>query len=295
PYQTRWAMYWFDCEIVEAPGTRALAYLAGVLGDWKEADRFYERALTDVETVGRRSMAARIRFELGDLLVRSGREPERARALLGEARALAAEVGLPELVRLIERRHPALGAVPSGGERRSAPPPSRAFAMAAEGEYFAIATARGTLRFKATRGIRYLARLVEQPGVAMHVLELAGSSEHPDRGDAGELLDADAVRAYRTRLEKLREAALDAEARGDVDEKERARDEMEAIARELSRATGRGGRPRRAESAVDRARSAVQRRLKDAIQRIGEQDAELGDWLEQSVITGNYCCFRPRG
>ena len=86
----------------------------------------------------------------------------------------------------------------------------------------------------------------------------------------------------------------EAEARGDADRAERARDEMETIARELARASGRGGRARRAESAVDRARSAVQRRIKDALQRIAEQDAELGAWLQRAVSTGNYCSFRPR-
>jgi non-specific serine/threonine protein kinase len=143
--------------------------------------------------------------------------------------------------------------------------------------------------------MQYLARLVGEPDVAIHVLELAGSGEHVDRGDAGELLDSDAFRAYRKRLEALRETVEDAEARGDTGKAERARDEMEAIARELGRASGPGGRPRRAESAVDRARSAVQRRIKDAIQRIGEQDEELGAWLQRAVTTGNYCCFRPLG
>src|SRR6185436_10318130 len=101
-------------------------------------------------------------------------------------------------------------------------------------------------------------------------------------------------RAYRARLEALRETVEDAEARGDAEKAERARDEMETIAQELGRASGPGGRPRRAESAVDRARSAVQRRIKDAIQRIGEQDEELGTWLQRAITTGNYCCFRSK-
>jgi hypothetical protein len=291
-HATRWAMYWFDCEIVEAPMSRLLAYLAGILGDWDECHRLHERALRAVETVGRRSMAARMRFELGDLLVRASREPDRARALLTDARALAADVGLPELVALIDRRHPTLASAEVIATR-SAPP--RTFSIVAEGEYFAIATTRGTLRFKVSRGMQYLARLVEKPEVAVHVFELTGSSDHADRGDAGELLDPTAFRAYRERLEALREATEEAEARGDIDRAERAREEMDTIARELARASGRGGRARRAESSVDRARSAVQRRIKDAIQRIAEQDPDLGEWLQRTVRTGNYCSFRPRG
>jgi hypothetical protein len=142
--------------------------------------------------------------------------------------------------------------------------------------------------------MQYLARLVAQPDAAVHVLELAGSSEHPDRGDAGEVLDSNAIRAYRSRLDELRDVIDEAKARGDAEAAERARDEMEAIAQELGRGSGLRGRPRRAESAVDRARSAVQRRLKDAVQRIGEQDPDLGAWLQRAVTTGNYCSFRPR-
>jgi hypothetical protein len=291
-HATRWNMYWFDCEIIESPISRLLAYLAGVTGNWDECERLHQRALRAVAAVGRRSMVARMHFELGDLFIRAGREVKRARAMLAQARSLAADVGLPELVALIDRRHPTIAAVETT-ESKSASPGS--FSIIAEGEYFAIATTRGTLRFKVSRGMQYLARLVERPEVAIHVFELTGSSDHVDRGDAGELLDASAFRAYRERLEALRESTAEAEARGDIDGAERAREEMETIARELARASGRGGRARRAESSVDRARSAVQRRIKDAIQRIAEQDSDLGAWLQRTVRTGNYCSFRPRG
>ncbi len=204
-----------------------------------------------------------------------------ARALIAEGRALAVAAELPELVALIDRRHPT---------RAAAAAPR--FAMTLEGEYFSIPSARGPLRFKASRGMQYLAVLVARSGEELHVLERAGSSD-ADRGDAGELLDAEAFRAYRARVDRLREEIDDADARRDADRAERARAEMEAIAGELGRATGLGGRARRAESAVDRARSAVTRRIKDALDRIAEQDAELGGWLRRAVRTGNHCSYRP--
>jgi hypothetical protein len=287
PSRARHAMYWFDAEIVEAPSTRLVAYLSGVLGEWEECGRLWNEALQTVEASGRRSLVARMRFELADLLVRFGREPERARALLAEARASAAQLGLTELVALIDARHPA-----GVSSQTRVPTWSRTFGLALEGEYYAVRSGSRTLRFKATRGMHYLAQLVERPGVDVHVLELAGSSE-ADRGDAGELLDAQAFRSYRARLEELRDAAEDARVRGDPDRAETLRGEMETIAGELSRATGRGGRAKRADSAVDRARTAVQRRIKDALDRIAEQDPDLGAWLRRAVHTGNYCSFRP--
>ncbi len=290
----RWPMYWFDCEIVEGPATRQAAYVAALAGEWAQCEQLFARALRDVEGAGRRSLAARMRFELGDLMLRLEHEPDRARTLIAQGRAAAASLELDELVALIDRRHPA----GTDGERLSQsaaparPASAPVIAIAREGEYVALTSARGTVRFKATRGMEYLARLIERPGVEVHVLELVGSADHADRGDAGELLDADATRAYRARLDALRDALADAEELGDVERAERARSEMEDIAAELSRASGRGGRARRAESAVDRARSAVQRRIKDALDRIAAQDAELGRWLRHAVRTGNYCSYR---
>jgi hypothetical protein len=141
--------------------------------------------------------------------------------------------------------------------------------------------------------MQYLAKLLAHPGIEVHVLELAGSSDAPDRGDAGEVLDGAAFRAYRARLEALRDEAEDAAAVGATARAERARAEMEAIAAEIARGSATGGRGRRAASAVERARTAVQRRIKDALDRIAEQDPALGRRLRRDVTTGNYCCYRP--
>jgi hypothetical protein len=275
-------IYWLDTEIVEAPASRLLAHAAAMCGEHADAERHFATAVAAIEANGRRSLLARLWFEYGDLLVRLGRDVERARALIGRGRALAAEVGLPELVALIDRRHPPHGAAVA---------PAR-FAMTLEGEYYAIPSARGPLRFKASRGMQYLAELVARAGEDIHVLELAGATD-ADRGDAGELLDPEAFKQYRARVAALREEVDDADARGDGDAAERARAEMEAIAGELGRATGLGGRARRGESAVDRARSAVTRRIKDALDRIAEQDPELGASLRRAVRTGNHCSYRP--
>jgi chromosome segregation ATPase len=141
--------------------------------------------------------------------------------------------------------------------------------------------------------MQYLALLLDRPNTEVHVLELARAIDHPDRSDAGELVDPGALRAYRKRLDTLRDELETAQALGDVERAERARDEMENIAAELARTTQKGGRARRAASVVDRARSAVQRRIKDALDRIAEQDPDLGARLKRSINTGNYCVYRP--
>jgi hypothetical protein len=285
-FATRWAFYWLDVEILEMPADHCIAQMQGLAGDWERSERNSESAMRAIEQLGRRSVIARVKFERGDLLVQCGRDLERARTMIAEARALAAELGLVELVGLIDRRH---GASPQPGT--VARTSTRTFAIAREGEYYAITSNRGTLRFKATRGFQYLAQLVERADTDIHVLELVGSQD-ADRGDAGEVVDHKAMRAYRERAEALRDVLEDAEARGNVDRAERARSELEALATELSRGSSIGGKLRRSESAVDRARSAVQRRIKDALDRIAEQDPDLGTWLRRVVHTGNHCSFQ---
>jgi len=62
---------------------------------------------------------------------------------------------------------------------------------------------------------------------------------------------------------------------------------------ELGRAVGLGGRMRRAGGAAERARSAVQRRIKNAIERIAQHAPALGALLSKTIRTGNYCVYRP--
>jgi hypothetical protein len=62
---------------------------------------------------------------------------------------------------------------------------------------------------------------------------------------------------------------------------------------EVARSVGLGGRSRRFGSAAERARTAIQRRLKDAIARIGEQSPALRAHLERSLRTGAFCSYRP--
>jgi hypothetical protein len=60
---------------------------------------------------------------------------------------------------------------------------------------------------------------------------------------------------------------------------------------ELSRAVGLSGRARRAKSASERARTAVQRRLRDAIERIEAAAPEVGRHLRDTIKTGTFCVY----
>jgi hypothetical protein len=280
----------------DGPIGRLVALLAERLGRRDEAVARFEDALARVEHRGARPLAARTRYELGRTLwARAGAgERQRARALLASARDLATDLDMPGLVRLIDARlavwtDPATAA------------PLEPLTLTLEGEFWTVRTPAGkTFRLKDSLGLRYLARLVTEPGRELHVLELvrgAGSADEPpvDGGDAGELLDEEARADYGRRLEDLRETLAEAESFGDAARAASARQEIEFLAAELGRAVGLGGRARRAGSAAERARSAVQRRIKNALARLAEADPDLTAFLSKAVRTGNYCVYRPPG
>jgi hypothetical protein len=45
----------------------------------------------------------------------------------------------------------------------------------------------------------------------------------------------------------------------------------------------------------ERARITVQRRVREAIKKIGDHEAELGRYLEWTIRTGTYCAYEPEG
>ena len=147
-----------------------------------------------------------------------------------------------------------------------------------------------------------LAKLVDRPGREIHVLDLAsaGDGDAPggpgvDLGDAGEVIDLRARSAYKGRIDDLREELAEAEGWSDAARVTRIRAELEALTRQIAAAVGLGGRERRSGSAAERARIVVQRRIREAIKKIGREDADLGRHLEWAVRTGTFCAYEPLG
>ncbi len=146
-------------------------------------------------------------------------------------------------------------------------------------------------RFKHSKGFTFLQHLLEHPCQRLHVFELLGVDERPLTAEA--VLDPAAKQAYRTKLQELAEDLDSAEQSGDAAAAERIRFEHEQLLAELCRALGLGSRDRRFSSGVEKARVNVQRRLKDAVNRIAEQDETLGKWLRLGVKTGTFCSYEP--
>lgn len=171
-----------------------------------------------------------------------------------------------------------------------------------DGAIWVAEVAGSGVRMRSTKGLAYLAVLLEQPGTEHHVLDLVeaveGAPVEPglrrrDLGDAGELLDDAAKAAYRRRLEALRADLDDADAREDDHAMMAIQEEIDALVAELARAVGLGGRDRRAASALEKARLNVTRALRAAVARIEEAYPEAGRDLGAALRTGIYCSYQP--
>ena len=177
-----------------------------------------------------------------------------------------------------------------------------------EGDYWSVSFEGHTIRVRDLKGMRYLARLLADPGREYHVLDLVaaetgsdaqGASSHAAGlqrsalGDAGESLDAQAKDAYRRRLAEIEDDIEQARAIGDAERAAQADAERDFLVQELARAFGLGGRGRRAASASERARAAVTRAVRQAMTRIAEYHPQLGQHLSRTIRTGTYCAYVP--
>lgn len=166
--------------------------------------------------------------------------------------------------------------------------------LARDGDRWTVTHRGAVVRIKDSRGVQMLAQLLERPGEEVHSVVLCASpGAETMAGDSGEVLDREAIDAYRERLVEVEEELREAEAWNDPVRAERARTEMELLRSELSRAVGLGGRSRRAGSDAERARVNAQRRLREAIRRVGEESPEMGRHLERTVKTGSFCSYVP--
>ena len=274
----------------EGPIDRLLGLLDAALGDLKGAETRLRATLAESEQRGFLTWVAQGRYDLGNLLARSGRDE--SRALWPGA---AERGGGGEMSGRVSRAHaPLAGATAVPASTARATPPLGELVMVREGELYRLERGDLLARIRATRGAELLSRLVAAPDQEIHVLALA--SDEPtatSESNAGDSIDPTALRQYRARLEELAELLAEAEGRADLGRVEGLRREQSALEREVARALGLGGKSRQTGSTTERARVNVQRRLKDALERVGEASPELGAWLGRCLRTGTYCSFRP--
>ncbi|MEU3505376.1 hypothetical protein ABZ726_33265 [Streptomyces hundungensis] len=136
------------------------------------------------------------------------------------------------------------------------------------------------------------------PGVESSALALSAAAPgHAGTvvadSETGEVIDRQALAAYRQRLREI-DAELDtAGSWNDQAGLDRLRLEREALLAEVRAATGLGGRRRRISSTEERARVAVRKTIAAAPDRIQQHDSALARLLRDTVHTGASCHYDP--
>lgn len=174
--------------------------------------------------------------------------------------------------------------------------PTQSATLRPEGGVWQVAFNGKSLHVPDFKGLWHIRELVSKPHEAVLALSLiAAHSEEPlPVGDAGPLLDREALRQYRKRLADLDEELEEAEARHDVARHTKRSAERESLLAELARATGLGGKPRRTGSPTEKARLNVTRTIRHAITYLSTTVPELAAHLDESLVTGVSCSYEPR-
>jgi class 3 adenylate cyclase len=189
--------------------------------------------------------------------------------------------GLPDPVLVFEAEP-----LPSVGGGDAAPSFERS------GETWHVSFEGDQTTVRHSKGIADLATLCRSPGEDVDVVTLMDGADAPTRSTGEDVLDRQAIEAYRARLGDLEEMLDEADLAGDAELSHELDEERGAIINQLRSATGLGQRTRRMGDDVERARKAVSGRLRDAIGKLGDANAPLGAHLAEHVSTGRVCRYR---
>jgi hypothetical protein len=145
----------------------------------------------------------------------------------------------------------------------------------------------------ARRGLEHLHALLTQPRTEVSALRLAGGVETVEQAGLGEVVDAQALTAYRRRLDEIGIELDEADAWGDAARGAKLTAEHAALLAEVSAATGLGGRLRTSGSGAERARVTVRKAIATALDAIHSADPVVARHLNTHVRTGLRCCYQP--
>jgi hypothetical protein len=135
---------------------------------------------------------------------------------------------------------------------------------------------------------------LRRPGQPVAALDLvaAGTGVAVESG-LGDLLDKQALTAYRQRLRDLEQELTEADQWSDIGGLDALQTDRDALLDELARATGLRGRARTTGSSRERARIAVKKAISTAIDRLATVDEPLARHLHASIHTGLNCSYEP--
>ncbi len=146
-------------------------------------------------------------------------------------------------------------------------------------------------------GMAYIARLLQSPGTEIHAAALrstvSANGNMQVLGSAGDVLDARALKEYRSKMTELQEEIQEAENNNDLGRVQKLKEDLHAITEEVGRAMGLGGRKRKAADDRERARKTISVGIRRALKAIKKGHQPLWQHLKNSLKIGEYLSYQP--
>lgn len=144
-------------------------------------------------------------------------------------------------------------------------------------------------------GMSYLVSLLTRPNQHVSALALAGDGCGAAAFDTSrqDLVDSTAREHYEAQARRLLTSLEEAEARDDTRRVDRIRAEIDALTDHIEASTGLGGRSRAFSDPAERARTAVRKAIKRALDRIEEAAPTIAESIRPRLETGHTCSYTP--
>jgi hypothetical protein len=159
-----------------------------------------------------------------------------------------------------------------------------------ENEVWQIAYEGKQVLMTEVKGFIDLAKLLGSPDNQFHCIELMGSGLE---ANAEPLFDERAKRSYQGKILELQEEIRWSENNNDLKRSTGLHEEYDQIVEHLTTSLGLKGKIRKSHNNLDKTRSAVTWRIRNAIQKIEKAHPMLGKHLSASVKTGILCYYAP--
>lgn len=147
-----------------------------------------------------------------------------------------------------------------------------------------------TVQSPEVKGFYDIQKMLMQPRQLFHCAELMGSALD---GSGEKLIDEKARGQYQRKILELQSDLEEAEQLSNFERAEKLQEEYDQLIEHLSQSLNLKGRIRESGSTVEKARSAVTWRVRNAIARIEQYHPMLGAHLSNAVKTGTLCSYRP--
>lgn len=157
-------------------------------------------------------------------------------------------------------------------------------------DFWEIAYDGKNIQLVEVKGLHDIAKLLENPGKQFHCTELIGSGLSVSKEF---VFDDRAKKSYQRKLVELQEEIKWCEDNNDLVRTSTLQKEYDEIIDHLSSSLGIGGKTRRVHDPIDKARSAITWRIRNAIQKIEKEHPDLGKHLSLSIKTGIFCSYNP--